>query len=73
MEKATKDGSKYIEASKGMYRLPHVGLLASELLKKRLNKYGYRQSNCWHPIQFTLTVDDFGVKYVDEEHVMHLN
>ena len=44
LEKATKDGSIYIEANKGMYGLPHAGLLASELLKKRLNKYGYRQT-----------------------------
>ena len=25
-----------------------------------------------HPIQFTLVVDDFGVKYVGKEHAMHL-
>ena len=42
--KATKDGSIYIEASRGMYGLPQAGLLANELLEKRLNKHGYRQS-----------------------------
>ena len=26
----------------------------------------------WRPVQFTLVVDDFGVKYVGEEHAMHL-
>ena len=26
----------------------------------------------WRPIQFTLVVDDFGVKYVGEEHAQHL-
>ena len=26
----------------------------------------------WRPIQFTLVVDDFGVKYVGEEHAKHL-
>ena len=24
------------------------------------------------PVQFTLVVDDFGVKYVSEEHALHL-
>ena len=44
MEKATKDGSIYIMAIHRMYGLPHAGLLANELLQKRLNKHGYRQS-----------------------------
>ena len=26
----------------------------------------------WRPVQFTLVVDDFGVKYVGEEHALHL-
>ena len=26
----------------------------------------------WRPVQFTLVVDDFGVKYVGEEHAIHL-
>ena len=26
----------------------------------------------WRPICFSLVVDDYGVKYVDEEHVAHL-
>ena len=26
----------------------------------------------WGPICFSLVVDDFGVKYVDEEHAAHL-
>jgi hypothetical protein len=69
-EKATKNGSIYIKAKQGMYGLPQSGLLANELLKKRLNKHGYRQSklapSLWkhdtRPIQFTLVMDDFGVK-----------
>ena len=80
MEKATKDGSVYIMAIRGMYGLPHVGFLASELLEKRLNKHGYQQSKLvpglwkqdWFPVQFTLVVDDFGVKYVGKEHALHL-
>ena len=38
---ATADGSVYIQANKGMYGLPQSGLLANELLEKRLNKNGY--------------------------------
>ena len=80
MDKATPDGSIHIVASKGMYGLPQSGLLANELLEKRLNKGGYKQSKLvpglwtheWRPIQFTLVVDDFGVKYVGKEHAIHL-
>jgi hypothetical protein len=79
-EKATKNGSIYIKAKQGLYGIPQSGLLASELLEKRLNKHGYRQSKLvpclWkhdtRPIQFTLVVDDFGVKYEGEEHAQHL-
>ena len=66
-DKATPDGSIHIEANKGMYGLPHAGLLANELLEKCLNENGYRQSKLvpglwkhdWRPIQFTLVVADF--------------
>ncbi len=43
-EIAIHNGSIYIRAKRGMYRLPQAGLLANELLKKRLNKHGYQQS-----------------------------
>ena len=33
-EKITANGSIYIRANRGMYRLPQSGLLANELLKK---------------------------------------
>ena len=79
-DKVTKNGSIYIMARKGMYGLPQSGLLANQLLEKRLNRHGYHQSKLvpglWkhdtRPIQFTLVVDDFGVKYVGEEHALHL-
>ena len=78
--KATPDGSVYIEINKGMYGLPQAGLLANELLEKRLNKQGYYQSKLvpglWkhktRDIQFTLVVDDFGVKYTRREDAEHL-
>jgi len=55
-----------------MYGLPQAGLLANKHLEKRLNEKAYRQSKLalglwkhdWRPIQITLVVDDFGVKYV---------
>ena len=43
-KKATWNGSIYIRAQRGMYGLPQAGLLANELLEKRLNKHGYHQS-----------------------------
>ncbi len=43
-EKATKNGSIYIRAKCGMYGLPQTGLFTNKLLKKPLNKHGYRQS-----------------------------
>jgi hypothetical protein len=75
-----KDGSIYLAAIRGMYGLPHAGLIANELLEKRLNQHGYFQSKLvpgfWshktRPISFTLVVDDFGVKYVGEENALHL-
>jgi len=56
--KATPDGSIYIVADKGMYGLLQAGLLANELLEKRLNENRYRQSKLvpgvwehdWQPI-----------------------
>ena len=63
-----------------MYGLPQAGLLAQELLEKRLEKHGYKQSKhtpgFWthesRPICFSLVVDDFGVKYVVEDNAKHL-
>ena len=79
-EKATKDGHVYVECRRGMYGLPQAGILAQKLLEERLSAKGYRQSTLtpgfwtheWRPISFTLVVDDFGVKYVGEEHAEHL-
>ena len=79
-EKATKDGNVYVEVRRGMYGLPNAGIIAQQLLEKRLEKHGYTQSQYtpglwsheWRPIQFTLVVDDFGVKYIGDEHAEHL-
>jgi hypothetical protein len=79
-DKATSNGYLYIKIQKGMYGLPQAGILAQRLLGQRLNKYGYRQSpstpglwrHNYQPISFTLCVDDFGIKYVGREYVIHL-
>ena len=73
-------GYVYIEIRQGMYRIPQSGLLAQQLLEKRLNAEGYNQdtlvpgiwTHTWRPITFTLCVDNFGVNYVGEQHVDYL-
>ena len=80
LDKATKDGYIFVAIKRGMYGLPQSGILAQELLEKRLNKHDYFQSKItpglwtheWRPICFTLVVDDFGVKYEGIEHARHL-
>jgi hypothetical protein len=73
-EKATRNNSIYIRAKHSMYSLSQAGLLANKPLEKCLNKYGYQQSklvpSLWkhyaRPIQFTLVVDNFGVKCIGQ-------
>jgi hypothetical protein len=69
-----------VEITKGMYGLPHAGLIAYERLVKHLELYGYHPSRhtdgLWthetRPILFSLVVDDFGIQYVGREHADHL-
>jgi hypothetical protein len=63
-----------------MYGLLQAGVIAQKLLAKKLKEYGYIQSKTipglwtheWQPITFSLIVDNFGVKYIGEEHAQHL-
>eukprot|EP00956_Cyclotella_meneghiniana_P027262 scaffold60751_cov36-Cyclotella_meneghiniana.AAC.6 len=79
-EIADKNGCVIAECRKCVYGLPQSGILANKYLEKRLNEYGYHQSNytngLWthesRPIQFALAVDDFGIKYINETDVEHL-
>jgi hypothetical protein len=79
-EIATPDGHVYIEIRKGMYGLPQAGIIAQQLLEKRLAKVGYHQSKIvpglWthitRDICFTLVVDDFAIKYIKKEDAQHL-
>jgi hypothetical protein len=56
------------------------GIIANQRLEKHLAKYGYKPTyltpGLWRyesrPITFSLVVDDFGVKYVGNEHARHL-
>ena len=60
--------------------MPQDGKLANTLLKQRLGICGYIK--CMHitgmwrhifrPVQFTLVVDDFGVKFVGVDKLQHL-
>lgn len=77
---ADEDGYVYIEINKGMYGLPQAGKLANDELVVHLEKHGYYQSKYTpgyfshetRPISFCLVVDDFGIKYVDDEDFDHL-
>jgi hypothetical protein len=76
----TPDGHIFCEIQKGMYGLPQAGIIVQELLADRLRQHGYMQSKTtpglWShetcPIQFSLIVDDFGIKYVGKENALHL-
>ena len=74
------NGWIYAEIRKGMYGLPQAGILANNLLRKRLANHGYYE--CTHTpglwrhntrnISFVLVVDDFGIKYSNKEDALHL-
>eukprot|EP00957_Ditylum_brightwellii_P193509 14735874-Ditylum_brightwellii.AAC.1 len=63
-----------------MYGLPQAGTLANEQLTEYLALYGYFPTRCtprlWQhttrDIQFTLVVDDFGIKYTNKVDVLNL-
>jgi hypothetical protein len=73
-------GTVIAECRRAVHGLPQAGILANKYLEKRLNDYGYYQSDftngLWmhktRPIQFALCVDDFGVKYINDDNVEHL-
>jgi len=68
-EKA-KNGFVYLELRNAIYGLPQAGSLANKLIKEWLEPHGYREvphtPGLWkhktRPVQFSLVVDDFGVK-----------
>jgi hypothetical protein len=74
------NGHVYLEIRRGMYGLPQAGIIANQLLTRRLQPHGYYQCrhtpglwrHQWRPILFSLVVDDFGISYVDKQHADHL-
>ena len=69
-----------MEIQKGMYGLPQAGNIANDKLKLHLAKFGYKPApitpGLWRnqttPLQFSLVVDDFGIKYERQEGIKHL-
>jgi hypothetical protein len=75
------NGFVYIDIQKGMYGLPQAGLIANKKLRKHLATwFGYiptthtpglwKHTTC--PTQFSLVIDDFGVKQVGKENAQRL-
>jgi len=80
LHKIVHDEHIYIRIEKGMYGLPQAGKIANDELQRHLLPFGYapcpRTPGLWKhtskPITFALVVDDFAVKYVKKEHLLHL-
>jgi hypothetical protein len=62
------------------YEKAQAGILAKNILKKRLALHGYFEQphmpGLWkhvsHPVWFNLCVNDFGIKYIGIENIQHL-
>ena len=65
---------------RAVWGLPQAGILANKRLRRKLAPFGYSECTetpgLWvhetRPISFTLVVDNFGVKYVNQDDVEHL-
>ena len=63
-----------------MYGLPQAGKNSNDKLKPHLAKFGYKPAaitpGLWRhktsPLQFSLLVDDFGIKYECQEDITHI-
>ena len=63
-----------------MYGLPQAGKIKNYKLKLHLAKFGYEPApitpgllrHQTRPFQFSLVVDDFGIKYDRQEDITHL-
>jgi hypothetical protein len=73
-------GYIYLQMRKAVRGLPQAGILANKLLWERLAPHSYYECKItpspWKhttwPITFTLVVNDFGVKYEQQEDIDHL-
>ena len=79
-QRIAKDGYVYVKIKKGMYGLKQAAILAYQQLVKRLAPHGYypvpNTAGLWaHKTRrtvFVLCVDDFGIKYFNEDDKNHL-
>ena len=63
-----------------MYGLPHAGKVFNNRIVKVLVKHGYRPEphtnglfvHDANYIQFSLVIDDFGIKYTDKKDAQHV-
>jgi hypothetical protein len=70
-----------IQSFQGSYGLPQAGISDNNLLRSLIVAEGYYKAKStpglwhhkWHPIQFCLIIDDFGVEYIGLEYCNHLN
>ena len=44
-ELVDKNDFLFIRVEKGIYGLPHAGIIAQKLLEERIERHGYRQSD----------------------------
>ena len=80
LQKHVLNGFIYLEMRCAVWGLPQAGILANNLLHIRLLPQGYYECTntpgLWkhkmRPILFMLVVNDFGIKYVGNEHIDHL-
>ena len=77
---ADKHGFVYTRIDKGMYGLKQAGKIAYDNLVAHLKKFGYAPcritKGLWkhktNATTFVLVVDDFGIKYTNEQDLNHL-
>jgi hypothetical protein len=75
-----QDNKILMKVVKTIYGLPQSGLLSQQRLVKHLAAHGYHRttsneclfSDAAKTVQFTLVVDDFGIKYTDPQRRDHL-
>ena len=80
LTKIACNGWEYLEIQKGMYGLPHAGILVNNKLKAYLATFGYYPTKftpgLWthesRDITFALIVDNFFIKYTDVKDAHHL-
>ena len=74
------DGYIYVRIEKGMYGMVQSGIIAHDELKEHLKPYGYALAkitqglwtHTYRDINFTLVVDDFGIKYRNKKDAENL-